>query len=91
MMDRTETRKAAEIMLAYADGVEVECKDKGSKWHGGRSCGVWDWNNYEYRIKPQEPREFKIMVMGNGKIRDLNDMSGGFLGEVIKVREVLSE
>ena len=56
-MDRNEARKAAEVMLAYADGKEIEWKDRS----GRRNNGKWvsnnlvhfNWENNDYRIKPE--------------------------------------
>lgn len=60
-MTREEARKAAEVMLAYADGKEVEFYeyDTDNKWKVDHSP-VFDWSNLEYRIK-KEPtyRSFK--------------------------------
>ena len=63
-MDRNEARKAAEVMLAYADGKEIE-------WSHQDGDGCWlrwvkidspkfDWISNDYRIKPQPKyRPFK--------------------------------
>lgn len=61
-MTREEARKAAEVMLAYADGKDIEYKRRDDNlW-----CDVinnnpeFNWNHNNYRIK-QEPtyRPFK--------------------------------
>ena len=63
-MTREEARKAAEVMLAYADGKEIEWKDRS----GLRNNGKWvsnnlvhfNWENNDYRIKPEPKyRPFK--------------------------------
>ena len=59
-MTREEARKAAEVMLAYADGKEIEylCKDG---WRVTTDA-FFNWNNDAnyYRIKPQSKyRPFK--------------------------------
>ena len=92
-MNREETREAIDVMLDWLNGGELEERELGdmdATWTSYEESddALFNFELYEYRIKPK-PREFKIMVMGNGKIRDLNDMIGGFLGEVIKVREVI--
>ncbi len=62
-MNREKTRKDAEIMLACADGVEVEFA-----WHDNAGqikdnfllvpCQhTWNFEKFKYRIKPK-PREF---------------------------------
>ena len=58
-MTREDARKAADIMLAYADGKEIEWKDRS----GCRNNGEWvsnnlmhfNWENNDYRIK-SEPK-----------------------------------
>ena len=63
-MNREEARKAAEVMLAYADGKEIEWKDRS----GLRNSGEWvpnklihfNWEANDYRIKPElKYRPFK--------------------------------
>ena len=51
-MTREEARKAAEVMLAYANGEEIEYTVKGcNNWMKVDSPSFnWDW---EYRIKPK--------------------------------------
>ena len=62
-MTREEARKAAEVMLAYADGKQIEYKVRG--WDEWRPINeldtpLFDWNSTKYRIK-REPtyRSFK--------------------------------
>lgn len=51
-MTKEQARKAAEVMLAYADGKEIEYTIKGrNKWTKVESPSFnWDW---EYRVKPK--------------------------------------
>lgn len=62
-MTREEARKAAEVMLAYADGKKMEYNSRGSdKWEEIEDFALpnFNWNNYEYRIKPEPTyRPFK--------------------------------
>jgi hypothetical protein len=52
-MDREEAREAAKVMLAYADGAEIQILGKDD-W-----CDVpeanFDWENMAYRVKPRKP------------------------------------
>lgn len=53
-MNREETRKAAEVMLHYANGGEVQYKNysHSAEWE----CSAdprWNWDILQYRIKPQ--------------------------------------
>ena len=62
-MTREEARKAAEVMMAYADGKDIEYRIKGKKiWESARGEGEvgFMFDDYEYRIK-KEPtyRPFK--------------------------------
>lgn len=58
-MTREEARKAANIMMAYADGKEVEFLDTLGNWRSD-TIPAFNWFNFDYRIK-QEPtyRPFK--------------------------------
>ena len=59
-MNREEARKAAEVMLAYADGKEVEWAYKGENSWGKAIPISFNWNIYDYRIKSQSKyRPFK--------------------------------
>ena len=62
-MTKEEARKAAEVMMAYADGKEIEFKSKKAEnWRLCEEKGVllFNWQDSEYRIK-KEPtyRPFK--------------------------------
>lgn len=62
-MTKEEARKAAEVMMAYADGKEIEFKTKKAEnWRLCEERGVlfFNWQDSEYRIK-KEPtyRPFK--------------------------------
>lgn len=58
---------AISVMKAARDGAEIEYRDmhrSDKKWHETNSP-LWDWNNSEYRIKP-EPLECWAVVGRNG-------------------------
>ncbi len=84
-MNKKETKKVIEVMQAYVDGKEIEILSEKDTWTTVENPSWID--KVGYRIKPK-PREFEIMVMGDGLIRDAAYI-GGYVGEVIKVREVL--
>lgn len=50
-MTREDARKAAEVMLAYADEKEIEIK-KGDKWFSSDEVS-FNWFDFEYRVKPE--------------------------------------
>lgn len=55
-MTREEARKAAEVMLAYADGKQIEYKVRGGdEWRpiNELDTPLFDWNSTKYRIKPE--------------------------------------
>ena len=62
-MTREEARKAAEVMLAYADGKQIEYKVRGGdEWRpiNELDTPLFDWNSTKYRIKPESTyRPFK--------------------------------
>ena len=85
-MNRERAKELLPVIQAFADGKDIQRFDKSiiNNWFDvDNVTGVG-----EYRIKP-EPREFNVMVMGSGYIRDPSDSGNGYLGEKIKVREVL--
>ena len=56
-MTRDETREAAKIMTAWADGAEVEYKFREScsdTWESFLATPTWNFVNYVYRIKRKE-------------------------------------
>lgn len=72
-MNREETKRAAEVMLHYANGGEVQCMklrtcmqwlDYGS----GQLMGEphWDWERLVYRIKPQPVEVVKWVWVQKG-------------------------
>ena len=60
IMTREEARTAAELMLAYADGKEIEYRQRGKREWQSSSTIVFNWGHYDYRLK-KEPtyRPFK--------------------------------
>lgn len=67
-MNREDTRKAAEVMLHYANGGEVQLKASSqSEWASYGDSPHWDWERCEYRIKPQ-PVEVKAWAVVHGPL-----------------------
>lgn len=54
-MTREEAREAAKVMLAYADGKEIEYSNNG-KWYPSIGNPLFNWSGESntYRIKPEE-------------------------------------
>lgn len=53
-MTREEARKAAEVMLAFANGEKIQYRVKGGAEWRVKDAPTFEWNEYEYRIKPKE-------------------------------------
>jgi hypothetical protein len=58
-VSRDEARAAAQVLLAFADGQEVECIAKGNSKLGNTTWIVvtdpqFDFSSNKYRIKPRE-------------------------------------
>lgn len=66
------TEEMIEVMKAYTEGKHIEFRaTKNDHWH--EAVPRWDWNNYEYRVKPEkkEPtyRPYKDV---NEMLEDIN-------------------
>ena len=58
-MTREETREAVKVMVAYANGKEIQYLDDNNKWIDTPNP-VFDWSRWAYRIKPEPKyRPFK--------------------------------
>lgn len=56
-MTREEAKKAAEVMMAYADGEKVEGLKRGdAEWRESALPPVFNWCRYEYRVKPKQEK-----------------------------------
>ena len=51
-MTREQAREAAAVMLAWADGKEVEIRLQGIREWEPTDSPRWNWDNFDYRIKP---------------------------------------
>lgn len=43
------------VMQAFADGAIIERNTRRTKVWSSDNDPSWDWNNYEYRVKPTKP------------------------------------
>ena len=55
-MIQEEARKAAEVMMAYADGEKVEARKRGGDDWCESALPVFNWCRYEYRVKPKQEK-----------------------------------
>lgn len=68
------SKEAAEVMLAYANGKKIEYRWRGSSnWMEMDGYPVWNWEGYQYRIKPQQT--------SNGK--ELTEQESNFMNSFI--------
>jgi hypothetical protein len=84
------TKEKIAVMQAFLDGKKIQWTGGGSEWSDFDGEPIWNWLQYDYRIKP-EPREFLIAVSDDGTVfhspqKNPIDYQGV---EFIKVREVL--
>lgn len=53
-MTREEAKKAAEVMLAYANGEKIERLREDGYWVEDNFNPLFNWFENEYRVKPKE-------------------------------------
>jgi len=75
-MTREGSKEAAKIMLAHANGKKIEFRWRGSSnWMEMDGNPNWNWEGYQYRIKPQQTsipatEEEIVLVKGVVFIKD---------------------
>ena len=90
-MDRSRAKELLPIIQAFADGEEIQSKNRDQDtW---ATFETYDWNgNAEYRIKPAESREFWIADVEDNSREVIPASIHGYSSDPekwIKVREVL--
>ena len=61
-MTREEAKKAAEVMLAFANGEKIEFyKHESGKWLDSSNDCMFNWDVTNYRIKPKEKFDPKTL------------------------------
>ena len=58
-MTKEEIKKAAKVMLAYAQGESIQRQDPNGNWVDCVSP-TFDWGSYDYRVKPKMPKADEI-------------------------------
>jgi hypothetical protein len=94
-MNREQAKKLLPVIQAFADGKDVQCRDKGCVGWADVDRPVWSYG-MDYRIKP-EPREWYMVLDHRGllveaydTLQGANDRRDGGAGwEAIRVREVI--
>jgi hypothetical protein len=61
-MNKEQTRIAAQVMQAFAEGKQIQGRraGQGNDWMTMVSP-VWDWYNSQYRIKP-ETKKYRVAL-----------------------------
>ena len=74
-----DTKDKIKVMQAYLDGEDIHIKNTLNNeivWDSFTCLGqvepIWDWSNFEYRIKPKEPRVLYVIDLGNGELGSAN-------------------
>lgn len=71
-MNAEETKAAAAVMMAWAEGKPIECRyrhSRNARWGPFVGTIVWDWGQYEFRLL-QEPVDVEVWVHPDGRIRN---------------------
>ena len=92
-MTRETAQKHREAFNAFCDGKTIQYRKPGCQ-----NFGEWEtnyspvWNpEYEYRIKPREPREWKGKAHSLGTGNSIFEGPTLEDGEIIRVREILPD
>ena len=74
-MNREDTRKAAMVMMAYADGVPLEKRHRHSSERGWHNCNspVWDWVNNKYRVKKRSGKVWLVIDKADNWVHTFTD------------------
>ena len=66
MNAREEARRMAEVMLAFADGAAVQCRQRATDTWGDVNDPVWNWPSYDYCVKPKPCEEWRVVNRHGG-------------------------
>lgn len=82
------TGKMRAVMLAADEGKRIEYCERGNSQWKWAPCPYWDWNNYDYRVKPEPKRVPRTMddlpeggalwvrKIGNSAMRAVTEIHG---------------
>lgn len=95
---REQARHKASVMIAYADGRTIRCREVGTSnpWYDitdPEEVPAWDWEEYEYEVKPEERKPREIWVVED-RIYEVQQMRGDGMTPIegqTHFREVLPE
>ena len=86
-MNREHAKELLPVFTAFAEGQDIEVRPKWSDSWRDMSTPVWTYQ-CDYRIKPDKPREWEVLVDEAGWSLTIRQ-SGEGERNWIKVREVL--
>jgi hypothetical protein len=88
---RKIVKEQIEVMRHYANGGEIECKvrmDASVSWEKV-TPPLWNWCDFDYRIKPKEPRVIYCIEFDDGTLAMLANKDSAPQTQSIKFVEVL--
>ena len=67
--DQEKAKTIADVMLAFAAGkpIQARIRDRSEGYWGAVVGPSWNWHDYEYRVKPPEPRTIWIVFSKDGQ------------------------
>lgn len=81
-MKKEELERRTKVQQAYLDGEEIEYKANGDEYYYENDNPIFNWEDYDYRIK-QEPTREEVTAKW---VKD-NDLKIGDMVEVVKKME----
>ena len=89
-MSKKATAEMIDVMRAYVKGEQIEVKPYHEKIWASVVVPSWNWELYEFRVKPK-PREWWLIPCTGQTCDDATARDPSLRMEVIRVREVLEE
>lgn len=90
MMTPEETRQAAAVMIAHAEGKRIEWRKRedADDWWSDTEIPRWDWCKLEYRVAP-ERWAGKLWISSDGlAVADTGSMESMTGWRLIEAKEV---
>lgn len=77
MSEHESTKRKIEVMQAFLDGKDIECRQLGFRYNGWHPATIpsWNWTECEYRVKTEVKAEVKAEVRGSELIQ-FNEVEG---------------
>lgn len=83
------TDKMIEVMQAYTKGEAIEVSVKGADDWSEIKYPLWDWNSFEYRVKPKKPgfKDTNLMIWKLSEAEPLHPRNDFYQSSYIKERD----